>query len=183
MVQVAPQVVRERLRGRVPLRRALLERLGQDVVQVAAQGGAQPPRGGIAAARRLLRPPVHLDGVREAHRLDVHHRVDELRGRAPVRVYRVPSAQQEIEHDAQRVDVRGRGDVASRELLRRRILGGHGPDAFARQGRHPGARAALQQLGHAEVQQLYLAVRRHQDVRRLEIAVDDQVRVGVGHGG
>ena len=36
-----------------------------------------------------------------------------------------------------------------------------------------------EQLGDAEVEQLHLAVGRHQDVRRLQVAVDDQVGVGV----
>ncbi len=39
---------------------------------------------------------------------------------------------------------------------------------------------ALEQLGDAEIEQLHLAVRGHQDVRGLEVAVHDQVGVRVG---
>ena len=45
------------------------------------------------------------------------------------------------------------------------------------------ARVAFEQLGDAEIEQLHLSVRAHQHVRRLEIAVHDQVRVRVRHGG
>ena len=41
--------------------------------------------------------------------------------------------------------------------------------------------AAREQLRDAEVEQLRAAVGRHEDVRRLEIAVDDEVLVGVAH--
>ena len=44
------------------------------------------------------------------------------------------------------------------------------------------ARLGIEELGDAEVEQLDGAVACHQDVRRLEVAVHDQVAMGVLHG-
>jgi hypothetical protein len=61
-----------------------------------------------------------------------------------------------------------------------------GRGELGRHRRHLGlgplrAQAAGEQLGDAEIEQLGPAVGGHQDVRRLEIPVNDQVLVGVAH--
>ena len=57
VLQVAAQVVGQRLGGRVPLGGALLEGLGHDVVEVAPQRAPElPGRGGAAGRRREARP-------------------------------------------------------------------------------------------------------------------------------
>ncbi len=48
-------------------------------------------------------------------------------------------------------------------------------------GRRSGGLFRLQELGDAEIQQLRLPRRIHQDVRRLNVAVDDQILVRVRH--
>ena len=71
----------------------------------------------------------------------------------------------------------------------RHLLGGcvsrsQRPSAFAREQRGvAGAAFFFEQLGNAKVQQLHLAVIPHQHVGGLDVAVDDQVGMGVGHGG
>jgi hypothetical protein len=44
-------------------------------------------------------------------------------------------------------------------------------------------RAETADHGDAEIQELHLAVRPHEDVRRLKVAVQNQVCVRLGHGG
>ena len=82
------------------------------------------------------------------------------------------------EQHAQGVDVGGGGDLAAGDLLGRGVLRRQRDAAFARQHRHR-CRRRLEQLGDAEVEQLDLAVAGHEHVRRLQVAVDDQVGVGV----
>lgn len=89
-----------------------------------------------------------------------------------------PTARQQLEQqDAQRVDVRRRRHGLARVLLRRRVL--RREDAQLGPGlRRAVGRRGVQQLGDPEIQQLHRAIGLHQDVRRLDVAVDDQVLVG-----
>jgi hypothetical protein len=75
--------------------------------------------------------------------------------------------------------------VLPADLLRRRILGRHRLNGRLRRDRLTGAR--VDEFRDTEVEELQLAVARDEDVRRFEIAVDDQVLVrvlhDVAHGG
>src|SRR5262249_22128282 len=59
---------------------------------------------------------------------------------------------------------------------RRSVLRSHGPDALHGQG----LSFAFQELGNPKIQQLRLPIGPYQDVGRLEVAMHDQVGVGVG---
>jgi hypothetical protein len=95
---------------------------------------------------------------------------------APARdVARAHAGQQLVQHDAQRIDVgRGRHRVAA-QLFRRGIVRGQ----QLRLGRV--LVAGGEQLGDAEVEQFRRAVGGDEDVRRLQVAVHDQVLVRVLH--
>ena len=99
-----------------------------------------------------------------------------------------------VEHDAEREQVGARV-----ELPAARLLGRHVRHRAQRRPRHRHSLAMrglvrrrrlgpLDQLRQAEVEHLGLAARRHEDVRRLDVAVDDALgvrgveRVGDLHG-
>ena len=184
VVQVTPEVVGHGLHRRVPAGGLLAQRLGHDVVEVAAQrrraACAASWRGGpasAAAAPRVARRRPHRTA--RAGSVSTMARISSA-GELAVAARRVPAGQQQVEQHAQRVDVGGGGDVAARELLGRRVLGRQRRFALAGERRPLSRLVALQQLGDAEVEQLHLAVRGHQHVGGLEVAVHDQVRVRVG---
>ena len=105
-------------------------------------------------------------------------------GRAAALAGGMAAAEEDVEQHAQRIDVGGRGDRAAGYLLRGGVL--RGERAAARGIGEGGAarlRASLRhELGDSEVEQLHGAVGRDQDVRRLEVAMDDQIGVRVAHG-
>ena len=69
------------------------------------------------------------------------------------------------------------------DLLGRRELRRHDAARPSASRRRIGAAArAVEQLRDAEVEELHLAVGRDEDVRRLEVAVDDEVLVRVADG-
>ncbi len=76
-----------------------------------------------------------------------------------------------VEHQAERVDVAARRDLAACQLLRRHVGGRAGADRFARDARQ------------AEVGEADLAGAVEHDVRGLEIAVDDVALVRGGEAG
>ncbi len=87
-------------------------------------------------------------------------------------------AQQLVEDHAQRVDVgRGRHHFAA-QLLRAGVAQRQRLATLLRQRL---VRVVGEQLGDAEVEQLGLTVRRHQDVRGLEVAVHHELAMRVGH--
>ena len=93
----------------------------------------------------------------------------------------MPAGEQKVEDDAEGVDI-GRGrDGAAGQLFRRRILGRERPRVARVSSVASPASSRLEQLRDAEVEQLHLSVAVDEDVRRLEIAMDDQVGVRVGH--
>ena len=97
------------------------------------------------------------------------------------------AAEQDVEQHAERVDVGRGGDLAARELLGGRVLRRERRAAVARErARFPAARPpwriALDQLGDAEVEELDAPLLADEDVRRLDVAMDDQTGVGVGDG-
>ena len=81
------------------------------------------------------------------------------------------TGEQAGEQEAQLIDVRGGGDRLSADLLGGGAGGGQGQarGGFGRRG--PG----LEELRDAEVQELDLALGSHQEVRRLEIAMHDEI--------
>ena len=94
----------------------------------------------------------------------------------PPRLRRQRASQDLVQQDAKRVHIGEYTDAAAIPQLGRGVGGRH--QAQTGDGLklvHP----FIHVLGNPEVQQLHLARVRHKDVRRLQIAVDDGVLVGV----
>ena len=96
------------------------------------------------------------------------------------------AGEQAVEQHAQRVDIAGRGDLLAMQLLRAGILRRH--RLHGGEGRRGVGDGGLQgvgveQFGDAEIQQLDGAFLGHQDVLRLEVAMDHQVLMRVVDGG
>ena len=89
--------------------------------------------------------------------------------------------QQQIEEYAEGVCVRRGGDGAAKHLLRRGIL--RRENAFLQACHRERVRKTLrcQQLGDPEIQQLGRAFRRDEDVRRLDVPMDNQIAVRIVH--
>ncbi len=85
-----------------------------------------------------------------------------------------------MQHHAQCVHIGGHAQRTAAKLLGRGVLGRHSKRAFAGELR---VGALVQQLGDAEIQQLDRALAVHQDVGRLQIAVDGQLAVCRAHRG
>ena len=83
--------------------------------------------------------------------------------------------QELIQHDAQSEHVRRHRHAAAQDLLRRRVSRRDHALADARERNL--AFLLAQELGDAEIQELHLAIGRHQDVRGLQIAMNDQAAV------
>ena len=163
--QVIAQIADQRLDRRVPPRRIALHRGEAQDVQVRPRGAA-----------RLHRPAGHLRGSR---RFLLQHQPRGLVGLESGQIER-----QSVRRAARRASRRARRRRCARRpaaahLLRRGVGRGHQAQAGARRS-SPGRRR-VELLGDAEVEQLHRPVGRHQDVRRLEIAVDDAVAVRVLH--
>ena len=163
--QVAPEILRQLAGCLVPPLGLLAKRLQDDGVQVAAQGRAVPPFGGLAGS----------NGLRLADGL--HDR----RERFGVHLVRPPARQQLVEQDAQGVDVAGGRHRLTLDLFGARVIGRHHRD-HGRGRCQVGLGSGREQLGDAEVDQLRDAVTVDQHVRRLDVAVDHQVLVGILDG-
>ncbi len=144
----------------VALLRLGAQRLEEDGVEVARELASETPFFRFArrhpATRRLHALPRQLAGQR-----------DRRARRAPVRQV---AGEQLVEHDAERVDVDASGRRLAEDLLGRRVLRRH------QAGVGPGQRAdlRLEHLGDAEVEELGHPGGVDQDIRRLQVAVDDQ---------
>ncbi len=93
---------------------------------------------------------------------------------------RTDSRQQLEEDHSEREDIGGGGDLGAAILLRTRIGGCQRAQTRARHlggGGRP-SRGVVQELGDPEVEQPRSAVDANQDVRRLEVPVDDRSGVG-----
>ena len=116
----------------------------------------------------------------ERHRIGPHHGETDLRDRLPLE--RRDPGEELVENEPERPDVRARIDV----LRGAHLLGRHVERrAHERPGRrHPGVARARRDLRDPEVEDLEdaRAVRlpREEEVARLQIAVDDAGRVGLG---
>ena len=86
------------------------------------------------------------------------------------------AGEQLVQHDAERIDVRRRGERLPADLLGRCVAGREQPAGHLRELGF--LRSFLgQELADAEVQQHDAPFGRHENVRRLQVAVNDQLRV------
>ena len=146
--------------------------LGRRLEPIARVLGQQP-------AAQLVDPGVGVrHQVRRQRRLHVQHLAPRfLRGHA---VERLDTGEAFVEQDAQREQVAARIGALALQHFRRDVAGRSG-DALCRL--EVGGRRAVRllggvaHLGDAEVEQLRRARRRHHDVLRLQVAVDDAVAV------
>ncbi len=90
-----------------------------------------------------------------------------------------PAREHRIKDRAQRVNVGRRLCAAALAIG---LFGGHVFGRSDQEARERVAGRAREQLGHAEVAHLQDSVRRHQDVRGLQIAVHDSLAMGVMNG-
>ena len=183
-IQQPPQIVGQLSRRPVAPFRLGLQCLEHHTVDVTRQSPDQPrgrglPRGG--ECRRRSRPGLvccHLPADDDARWNHDWRVTRSARGR--ILPTRSLPGQQLVQHRAEHVDVGGRADRLAAELFR----GGVGGRQRAQPG--PGRigerMIRLQQLGDAEVEQLHLAGARHQDVRGLQVPVDDERLVRVLRG-
>ena len=197
--EVPPHVLRELIHRRIPPPRLFAQRLEDDVVEVAGKLAAQTidvdghpsvgfrrrrgPRLRAASVFRRRRPAV-IDGGDRSARADGLRFADDAYdvGRcAAGEPVRQAAGEQLVEQHAERVDVGGRG-TASPRTCSGLAYSGVISCRPAPSARASGRRARVEQLGDAEVEQLGRAVGGHQDVGRLEVAVDDQVLVRVLDG-
>ena len=154
------QLRRQRHRRLVALIEALRQRLGDDRIELDRQRLVHRRRQRRLAPARSAAPP------------------------RPVRAGERQLAGQHLEHDdAEREDVGAVIDALAERLLGRHVR--HG--SLRRPGRVASSFAASRALGaaagpvgEAEVEDLRVAFRRDDDVRRLDVAVDDAVGVRVG---
>ena len=165
-LEVALEILGHRVHGRVPLVGLFLERLEDDGVEIAAQ---QAPHRGIGG--HVARPT----------RIDAQDRLVEREPRAAREAVRALAREQLVEEDAERVHVGGDAERLTGQLFRRGVVGREGTAGHRRDRGRFGAPLS-DQLGDAEVQQLHVPCIGDENVRRLQIAVDHQLRVGVGDG-
>ena len=169
--QVAGKVVVERRDGRVAPGRLLLERLEHDHSKIRIEPRL-PTRGRLQRERRLLADDPGRPG-------EIHS----------VEVVRQSPGQEPVQDDAERIDV---GADVGLVLSAADLVGAHvgkGPlDAADLRDRARRVRLGIGDPGQPEIEDLDVglgAVRvlEDEDVRRLQIPVDDAALVGVSHGG
>jgi hypothetical protein len=179
--QVPPEVLEQLLRALVAVRRTLLEEPRHDDLEVPAQAPVHTPE-----RRRDLAPD--------------HHR--RVRQRLKRQVVRQLSAQRLVQHHAEAVEVAPRvrqlrpGDLLRRHVRQRadhralrRAARALRSCAIAAEPQHHRQRPQRverrirvpRHRRHAEVEDLRVTLRRHQDVARLQVAVRDPARMRVRH--
>ena len=171
--------------------RLLPQRHHDDRVDVAAELARQlldrrVARGGDGRGRDVVLRAVgagdrlDLSGpcARPFRILRADHLHDLLR-RSRARAVRPMTRDELVQNHAQRVDVARRRQRVAAHLLRARVVERHHPLLEPRQRRVGGRERRVEQLGDAEVEQLHAAGRVDDDVRGLEVAVDDEVLVRV----
>ncbi len=165
-----------------PVRQRVRPRGDRFVAEVPPQILGERPDRLVSLARHLPQRHGH-DRVEVAHPkalgLDFEDRPYRFRGRVARTRGGVAAGEQEVQEYAHGVDVGRRGDGLASHLLRRGVVRGKraGLPRERRVLGLPGLR--FEQLGDAEVEQLHPAVGGDQNVRRLDVAVNDQIRVGV----
>jgi hypothetical protein len=188
--QVATDVLRELLDRRVAPLRILSERHQDDVVQVAREPATQLrrrlaplPRDGL---RRVAGCPDALfprcrarDGGARLDRLLLADDARDLVRAERGQLVRAVPGQQLVENHAEAVDVAGGGDRLAPHLFGTRVAGCHHLRARDRRVDGVQRQPGVEDLRDAEVEQLRRAVRRDQDVARLQVPVHHKVLVGV----
>ena len=159
---MAPDVLRQRRRRAIAPRAGGLPGGRHDRVEIAPQ-----PAGFGASCQ-------HSDSLARRPRRPARPELALHRGGA------LPH-QQLVKKDPQPVHVGGRGHRAAVELLGAGVIRGHRP--LVEIGQPAAGFRRIEELGDPEVEKLGLAVRSHQDVGRLQIAMDDQALMGVLDGG
>ena len=92
-------------------------------------------------------------------------------------------AGEDLEGDAaDRVQVRARVDAVTHDALRRHVLRGTPDRVVSRRHRAALSGITADDLRHAEVEDLERVVRQHDEVARLDVAMDDAARMRVMHG-
>jgi hypothetical protein len=188
VAEIPAEIVGELGRGPVAPSAVLVERLHRDPVEVAAKLGRQPAGGRAPAAcgvRGGLRVGRAHPRARTRRLVLADSTEDLLEAPAPqlLRLERQHADEQLVHEHAQGVDVGARVDLVARELC---LLGAHvlrRPDQLAVLGEERALGETLgRRLGDAEVDDLRhrpVVPHGHQDVARLDVAVDDGLLVGV----
>ena len=114
-----------------------------------------------------VRKPDHHQGLR--HRGGDHHG-------PPSDMIRESATDEQCGQHAKRVHVSGGGDRVAGHLFGRSEIRGERAHALRGERGTIGS-TRVEKLGDAEVEQLYRAIGRHEDVRRLDVAMHDQIRV------
>src|SRR6202041_3752170 len=146
----------------VALRGVLLQSLAEDGIEVAFESSA--PRDRSARDRR------------GTGRLLLHDGMEELRRGARAAAQRVHTGQEHVKHQAKRVYVGRRGDGPAQKLLRRRVL--RRQRLSTGLGERGGA-VLGEKLRNAEIEQLHSPFAGDEDIRRLQVAMNDEMAVCV----
>ena len=184
ILSVAPQIIGQRNDRLITFRRALAQRPRHDVFQITAELAPQLRQRRIAVGSHAV-DLVFALGARHAERRSQTQRVgfqsgpDHLGRAGGFERCRVPADQQVVEQHAQRVDVGRRGHGRALQLLGRGVLRRQCTLPIC--GDKRTVRVAQQQLGDAEVEQFDVAIGGHEDVGRLDVAMDHEVTVRLGH--
>ena len=176
--QVAADVIGQQLAAGVTRAGFVGQGAQCNQVQLAHQAAlqlvaVQAAQAGLVAGVRVLRlqlaGPQHVArGGRAQPGLDLA---------VPGQAAGMAAGEQAHQQQAQGPDVAGGAQRLAAHLLRARPRGGQRVGAGARQF----AFRLFQRACNAEVQQLHLALGRDQHVARLEVAVDDELRMRSGH--
>src|SRR6185437_3068907 len=168
--QVALDVFGERIHGRITLCGVLAQRLQHDGIEVAREYAVQLPRRRAPRVRCRVAEPEAARG----NDLLLEDGLFQRSTRIALGSIWPLACQELVEHHAESVDVRGCRDRRAGDLLRRRIVRCQNAATEERELRRVCPAGLGQELGDAEVEQANLAIPAHQDVGRLQIAVDDQ---------
>ena len=189
---VAADVVGERFGGGVARLGFLRERFERDRVEVAGEPagqalGRRAARVGDALRRDGAWPLVAFEGDGLPHgdagaqRLGRQDRRFEITRMFPVERVRPSAGEEFVEERAEGIDVGGGRDGLAADLLGRGVLRRHRAEAGPREV----GPVAFEQARDTEVEELHLGAALavdDEDVRRLEVAVDDEAAVGIGDG-
>ena len=190
-IQVAAQVLGHLHRRGIALCRRLLQRLGDDVLEVAFECPRQLARCGRALPGQAVQ--VRRFGVRgrravqdggwQARRVVIDDGLKALDRRRVTRRGGMLAAQQDVQQDAEGIYIGGRRHRMALDLFGRRVVGREGSrQGLGRIGGRRGGFGLVEQLGDAEVEELHLTTCRDEDVRGLQVAMQDQVAVGMRNG-
>ena len=178
------QIVEQRTRAGVAVPRFPAQGFEDDRIEIARQARGERARGHAPRVRNLVDRSglvriLEDDDVRRPWRFGVECCTVEPAARGP---WRPPSREQLEQNQAEGVDVGGRRHRFTAPLLGCRV--GWRQRAQPRARQLGGLRRVVigEQLGDTEIEQLQIASRRYEDVRRLQIAMDDEPAMGVLHG-